>query len=202
MLNSINQSVAERIATIEEPARYFFPKAKALVDQKQVAIDTPDFGQGLEQVLRSGSRVVSLGEVADVRAFSMALEAAGTNLVFCRVSAVNPPEAIRTIVGQFGPAEQLDIRARLANHLKGMIFTKTLPRKSREGEVVMAAAALQCDPSFQESIVDADWDMSVTKALVQNRESRETLEESVAALFKKSLVDEEILRQVITWTRK
>src|SRR6266481_4938111 len=39
IVNCLNQTRDDRIATIDEPAHYFYPKAKALLDQKQVAID-------------------------------------------------------------------------------------------------------------------------------------------------------------------
>jgi twitching motility protein PilT len=197
VVNCINQSVDERIATIEEPARYFYPKAKALLDQKQVAIDTPDYAHGLDLALESGARVVALGEMAEPRTFSIALEAASTKLVFCRISAASPADAVRAVVERYSPAERPSILAGLAKNLVGMIFVKSLPRTQPEGGEILAAAAVHCDARFRAALADPDWDSSVTKALIEDKESHETLRESVCSLYEKHLVDKHTLEVTI-----
>lgn len=190
LVNTINESAPERITTIEEPARYFYPRAKALLDQKQVAIDTPGFGEGLELALRNGARVVALGEWADLRTFSIALEAAETRLLFCRVAAATPYEAIRNIVAPYSAAEQPEIRTRLAKNLQGIIYVRALPRKGSQSGEVMASASVECDERFRSAMVDADWDRALTSALTGNKALLESYRESVCSLHESGLVDE------------
>jgi len=65
---------------IEEPVHYFFPKEYLSVEQKQIAIDVPNFGVVLEGALRKEARLVALSGVDDAQTFLTALEAAERNL--------------------------------------------------------------------------------------------------------------------------
>ncbi len=52
MVNRINQTRADHIVTIEDPIEYVYEEEKALVDQREVGIDTKNFETALNAALR------------------------------------------------------------------------------------------------------------------------------------------------------
>ena len=52
MVDSINANRAEHIVTIEDPIEFMFKDRKSIVTQREVGIDTPDFGTALKYALR------------------------------------------------------------------------------------------------------------------------------------------------------
>jgi Tfp pilus assembly pilus retraction ATPase PilT len=191
LVNGINIGQSERIATIEEPLCYFYPKSKSYLEQKQVAIDSPDFGHALELALRNDADVVALSDISDPNTFSTVLEAAERKVLFCRISASAPAEAIRKMVGLFPETDQPAVRSRLAQNLAGIISVKGLPAKSGEGTVV-AAEVLQWRRELREVIVDPNKTVSISEA-VATYDARESLVDSVENLYKEGLISQETL---------
>jgi Tfp pilus assembly pilus retraction ATPase PilT len=101
-------------------------------------IDAPDFDPALRLVLRNHADVIALSDMNDPQTFSTSLEAAERNLVFCRVLAASPGEAIATTIEMYPSDEQGRIRARLAQNLAGIMSVKGLPEISGEGTAVAA----------------------------------------------------------------
>ena len=189
LVNGINMGQSERIATIEEPLHYFYPKSKSYLEQKQVAIDSPDFGPALELALRNDAGIVALSGISDPDTFSTVLEAAERRVLFCRISASAPAEAIRKMVGLYPETGQPSVRSRLAQNLAGIISVKGLPGKSGEGTVV-ATEVLEWRRELRDVIVDPEKTASISEA-VAKYDARESLADSVEKLYKEGLISEE-----------
>jgi twitching motility protein PilT len=195
LVNSINTGQSARIATIEEPARYFYPHGQSFLEQKQVAIDAPDFGRALGLVLRNNADIIALSDVSDPQTFSTVLEAAERNLVFCKVFATSPGEAIANTIGMFRGEEQSRIRARLARNLAGIISVKGLPETSGEGTAV-AAEVLEWRPELHRMILNPKRTSQISQAVVKCN-AGESFRESVQRLYKDGRVSEATLARYL-----
>ncbi|MDP2651212.1 MAG: ATPase, T2SS/T4P/T4SS family, partial [bacterium] len=78
MIEMINMERLEHVVTIEDPVEYVFEPKKAIIDQREVKIDTPDFHTALWGVFRQDADVVMIGEMRDPETIATAVTAAET----------------------------------------------------------------------------------------------------------------------------
>src|ERR687888_2373482 len=84
LLNLVNEEREEaHIITIEDPIEYYHKHKKALVTQREIGVDVPNFAEGLRRVLRQDPDVILVGEMRDLETIESAVRAAETgHLVF------------------------------------------------------------------------------------------------------------------------
>lgn len=191
IIDQINAQQEEHITTIEEPVRYFHERQKSFIEQRQVAIDTPDFSHALEEALAAKSDVVVLGEVTDSKMFGTVLAAAERLLMLCRITAPSPAEAVIKLIDLFPEENQAPVRARLAANLAGIISVTALPSASGK-ETVSAAEVLPWHPAADECILDPAKTSSITECLLRYDKSTVTLEKSVRELYKKGAITRKV----------
>jgi len=131
MINEINQTRAVHIISIEDPIEYTYPISRAIVDQREVGIDTFNFNNALRSSLRQNPDVIMVGEMRDLETISTTITAAETgHLVFATLHTNSAPQTIHRIVDVF-PAEQQDqIRFQLSSSLLGIVSQRLIPRIS------------------------------------------------------------------------
>ena len=76
MLNHINMTRRCHIITIEDPIEVLHEDKMAIVDQREIGIDTADFATALKFVARQDPDVIFIGEMRDVETVQAALQAA------------------------------------------------------------------------------------------------------------------------------
>src|SRR4029079_3211769 len=84
MINIINEERDDaHIITIEDPIEYYHKHKKAIVTQRQVNVDVPNFAEALRRALRQDPDVILVGELRDLETMDAAITAAETgHLVF------------------------------------------------------------------------------------------------------------------------
>jgi twitching motility protein PilT len=189
MVGSINAREHRYITTIDEPIHYFHDRQKSFIEQKQVAVDTPDFGIALEGALANRSSVVALSDITDKNSFSTMVSAAERTLMICRLTAPEPAEAIRRLVSLVPPGEQASARSRLAANLSGIVCVVALA--GREGGAVSAAEVLRWRQSARETILDPEKTGLIVEELEKTEGSVERVEDSVRRLHQQKLVSDE-----------
>lgn len=131
LIEMINQERLEHIITIEDPIEYIFEQKKAIIDQREVGIDTADFHTALWSVFREDVDVVMIGEMRDPKTVATAVTAAETgHLVMSTLHTNTAAQTIERIIDSF-PADQQDqIRVQLAGSLVGILSQRLIPRIS------------------------------------------------------------------------
>lgn len=131
LIETVNQEKLERIITIEDPIEYIFTPNKAIIDQREVGDDTPNFHQGLRDVFREDVDVIMIGELRDPESISTAVTAAETgHLVFSTLHTSGAARTVQRIIDNFPPAQQDQIRVQLAASLSGIFYQRLVPRTS------------------------------------------------------------------------
>ncbi|MEN1727939.1 MAG: PilT/PilU family type 4a pilus ATPase [Pseudomonadota bacterium] len=142
LIDRINQSHACHVITIEDPVEYIHRPAKALVNQRQVGLDTDSFNEALINSLREDPDVVLVGEIRDTDTIRTAITAAETgHLVLTSVHAGDCVSTIERMVGVFPAEEQTAIRQQLALVLRSVVSQRLL--------VADGAAVKSPDPQAQ-----------------------------------------------------
>lgn len=131
LIELINQERMEHIVTIEDPIEYIFEPKQSLIDQREVRIDTHDFGTALTAAFRQDIDVLLVGEMRDPETTSAAVSAAETgHLVMSTLHTNNAAQTIDRIIDIFPAAQQDQIRLQLASSLAGIFSQRLVPRVS------------------------------------------------------------------------
>ncbi len=129
MIDLINNERPEHIVTIEDPIEYVFEEKHAIIDQREVGIDTKDFHSGLRSVFREDVNVIMVGEMRSPETISTAVTAAETgHLVFSTLHTNNAAQTIDRIIDSFPSEQQDQIRSQLAESLLGIFSQRLIPR--------------------------------------------------------------------------
>jgi len=131
MIELINQERLEHIVTIEDPIEYIFEPKKALIDQREVKTDTPDFHTALWGVFRQDADVIMVGEMREPHTIATAVTAAETgHLILSTLHTNTAAQTVDRIIDSF-PADQQDqIRIQLSSSLIGIFSQRLIPRIS------------------------------------------------------------------------
>src|SRR5712675_2624571 len=139
MLNIINEERDEaHIITIEDPIEYYHKHKKALVTQREVGVDVPNFAEALRRALRQDPDVILVGEMRDLETIDAAITAAETgHLVFGTLHTTGAAKTIDRIVNAFPNQQQEQIRIQLSTVLQAVISQLLLPRSDKPGRVAI-----------------------------------------------------------------
>src|SRR5213594_2599364 len=118
-MNNINEERDEaHIVTIEDPIEYYHKHKKALVTQREIGVDVPNFAEALRRVLRQDPDVILVGEMRDLETIDAAITAAETgHLVFGTLHTTGAAKTIDRIVNAFPTNQQEQIRIQLSTVL-------------------------------------------------------------------------------------
>ena len=79
MLNIVNETRDEvHLITIEDPIEYYHKHKKALITQREVHVDVPNFAEALRRALRQDPDMILVGEMRDLETIEAAITAAET----------------------------------------------------------------------------------------------------------------------------
>ena len=131
MIETINLERLEHIITIEDPVEYIFEPKKAIINQREVKIDTPDFHTALHGMFRQDADIVMVGEMRDPETMSTAVTAAETgHLILSTLHTNTAGQTVDRIIDSFPANQQSQIRLQLSSSLLGIFSQRLVPRIS------------------------------------------------------------------------
>jgi twitching motility protein PilT len=131
MVDEINHKRSNHIITIEDPIEYVFNQDRCIIDQREVASDTPSFHRALRSVLRQDPDVIMIGEMRDAETIQTAITAAETgHLVFSTLHTNSASQTLDRIIDSFPAAQQNQIKSQIASTLVGIVSQRLIPRLS------------------------------------------------------------------------
>lgn len=131
LIEMVNQERLEHIITIEDPIEYVFKPKKAIIDQREVTTDTPDFPTALWGVFREDVDIVMIGEMRQPETIATAVTAAETgHLVFSTLHTNSASQTVERIIDSFPATQQNQIRLQLAGSLIGIFSQRLIPKIS------------------------------------------------------------------------
>src|SRR5580765_3109755 len=135
MINIINEERDEaHIVTIE----YYHKHKKALVTQREIGVDVPNFAEALRRVLRQDPDVILVGEMRDLETIDAAITAAETgHLVFGTLHTTGAAKTVDRVVNAFPTNQQEQIRIQLSTVMQAVISQLLIPRIDKPGRVAI-----------------------------------------------------------------
>jgi twitching motility protein PilT len=165
MIDHMNKTRSQHIITIEDPIEILHPDQGCIVNQREIGLDTTDFGQALRRALRQDPDIILIGELRDAETAQTALQAAESgHLVLSTLHTIDAAETVARMVEFFPPEKQQVIRAIMAGVLRGVVSQRLLPRVG--GGRVAAIEAMVMNARIAELIREARAD-EITDAVAE-----------------------------------
>jgi twitching motility protein PilT len=137
MIDEVNERRDVHVVTIEDPIEVIHHDKRALINQREVRVDTADFRAAMRAAMRQDPDVILIGEMRDVETVQAALSAAETgHLVLSTLHTVDAQETVSRIIDFFPPHEQQQVRISLAGALRGVMCQRLVPRADGRGRCV------------------------------------------------------------------
>jgi twitching motility protein PilT len=136
LIDLINERQKKHIMTIEDPIEYLHFHKSAMINQRELHVDTLSFNEALRHVLRQDPDVVLVGEMRDLETISAGMTLAETgHLVFGTLHTTDAAQTINRIVDMFPPHQQSQVTTQLSFVLRGVIAQQLIPLSSGKGRV-------------------------------------------------------------------
>src|SRR5471032_822399 len=136
MVDYANLHRKDHIITVEDPIEFVHRSQQCLINHREVGVHTKSFASALRGALREDPDIVLVGEMRDLETIELALTAAATgHLVFGTLHTSSAAKTIDRIIDVFPTNQQNQVRATLAESLKGVISQNLFRRVDRPGRV-------------------------------------------------------------------
>ena len=140
MIDYRNQNSFGHIITIEDPIEYVHPHKSCIIMQREVGMDTDDWGVALKNTLRQAPDVILLGEVRDRETMEFGIAFAETgHLAMATLHANSANQALDRIINFFPEERRQQLLMDLSLNLKAVIAQRLLRTVDGEGR----AAAIE-----------------------------------------------------------
>jgi twitching motility protein PilT len=192
LIDEINRNRADHIITIEDPIEFLHKHKRCIVNQRELGPDAVSFAEALRGALRQDPDVILLGEMRDLETIGTALTAAETgHLVFATLHTQDAASTVDRLIDVFPAEQQGQIRAQIAGTLQGVITQTLLPTADGQGRVP-AVEVLFPDDAVRNLIRQAKIEQIYSVMQTGTGRGMTTLEQSLADLVLRGVVDEEI----------
>lgn len=136
LIHSINMTRREHIITVEDPIEFVHEPQLCLINQREVSSHTKSFANALKASLREDPDIILVGEMRDLETIQLAITAAETgHLVFGTLHTNSAPKTIDRIIDVFPEGQQAQIRAMLAESLRGVVAQTLFKRIDQPGRI-------------------------------------------------------------------
>jgi twitching motility protein PilT len=153
MVAELNEQREDHIITVEDPIEVVQTPKGCNVTQREVGPHTKSFFTALKGALREDPDVIVIGELRDLETIEMAISASETgHLVIGTMHTSDASTTLNRLLDVFPPAQQTQIRASVAESLRGVVCQRLLP--STSGGLVVACEIMISNTAIQALIRD------------------------------------------------
>jgi twitching motility protein PilT len=141
MVAYLNETRTDHIITVEDPIEVVQAAKGCNVTQREVGPHTRTFATALKGALREDPDIIVIGELRDLETIEMAISASETgHLVIGTMHTSDATTTLNRLLDVFPPAQQTQIRASVAESLRGVVCQRLLP--SADGKLTLACEIL------------------------------------------------------------
>ncbi|MEY8879230.1 MAG: PilT/PilU family type 4a pilus ATPase [Leptothrix sp. (in: b-proteobacteria)] len=183
MVDHRNSTAFDHIITIEDPVEFVHPHKNSIVTQREVGIDTLDWGAALKNSLRQAPDVILMGEIRDRETMEHAVAFAETgHLCLATLHANSANQALDRVVNFFPEERRDQLLMDLSLNLRAMISQRLLPREEGNGRIaaveIMLNSPLITDLIFKGEVAE------IKEVMKKSREiGMQTFDQSLFDLF-------------------
>ncbi len=164
LIERVNRTRPLHILTIEDPIEYVHRDNEAIICQREIGLDAPNYHDALRAAMRQDPDVILIGEVRDEETAMTALRAAETgHLVICTLHTINASETVQRFIDLFGDRQSSLARQMLAGTLVGICSQRLVPGDG--GGLVLNSEVLVNSSRVRDLIANGSSQGDIDKAL-------------------------------------
>ncbi len=189
MVDHINKNRDVHIVTIEDPIEVIHNDFRALVDQREVRVDTADFAVAMRAAMRQDPDVILVGEMRDPETVGAALSAAETgHMVLSTLHTADAAETVARILDFFPLSEQKQVRIALAGSLRAIVSQRLVTRADGQGRCVGVEVAVVTG-RIADAITDPKKTSSITQLISEGSfYGMQTFDQHLTVLFRDGVI--------------
>jgi twitching motility protein PilT len=189
MIDQINSSREVHVVTIEDPIEVLHFDKLAMINQREVRVDTEDFPTALRAAMRQDPDVILVGEMRDHETVKAALAASETgHFVMSTLHTTDAQETVNRIIDFFPPHEQKQVRLALAGSLRGVVCQRLVPRADGEGRCV-AMEVMVATGRIADAIADPDKTSTIGELIADGAfYGMQTFDQHLVALIRDGVI--------------
>lgn len=189
LIDIINRQKEVHIITLEDPIEYLHNHSKAVVNQREIGLDTQSYANALRAALREDPDIILVGEMRDLDTISTAITAAETgHLVFSTLHTIGAAPTIDRVIDVFPPHQQTQIRVQLASVLESVISQQLLPTADRKGRVA-AFEVMHGTPAIKNLIREGKTHQIESIMQTSKKFGMQTMDDALFDLYIKHKID-------------
>ncbi|MCS6242955.1 MAG: PilT/PilU family type 4a pilus ATPase [Opitutus sp.] len=197
LVAELNASRQDHIITVEDPIEVVQPAQQCNLTQREVGAHTASFASALKGALREDPDVIVIGELRDLETIEMAITASETgHLVIGTMHTSDAATTLNRLLDVFPPAQQAQIRASVAESLRGILCQRLLP--TTDGGLVLAGELLVANSAVIALIRDGKTQGLRNVLETGKREGMYLMENVVFELWEQGKITAETARKNIS----
>ena len=202
LINELNRTRDDHIITVEDPIEFLHTSLGCNVTQRQVGQHTETFGGALRSALREDPDVIVIGELRDLATIEMSISASETgHLVIGTMHTSDATTTLNRILDVFPASQQPQIRAMVAQSLRGILCQRLLP--ARDGGVVLACEILINTTAVSAMVRDAKTQGIPSAIDTGRREGMISMDNAILELWQeKKITDETAAANIMNRTMR
>jgi twitching motility protein PilU len=131
------------IITVEDPVEFVHPHKNCIVTQREVGLDTDDWGAALKNSLRQAPDVILMGEIRDRETMDHAIAFSETgHLCLATLHANSANQALDRIINFFPEERRAQLLMDLSLNLRALVSQRLLPKQDAKGRTAVVEIML------------------------------------------------------------
>lgn len=194
IIDKINNKRDAHVITLEDPIEYLHQHKMAMVNQREIGLDSQNYANALRAALREDPDVILVGEMRDFETISVAITAAETgHLVLSTLHTIGAASTVDRVIDVFPPHQQ-QIRVQFANVLEAVVSQQLIPTMDGRGRVA-AFEVMHANHAVRNLIREGKSHQLVSVMQTNRKMGMITMDESITQLFYEGKIDREMAIQ-------
>ncbi len=191
LIDIINANYNSHVITLEDPIEYLYSHKKAIVNQREIGLDSQSFSAAIRSAMREDPDVILVGEMRDLDTISIAITAAETgHLVFSTLHTTGAANTIDRIIDVFSPHQQPQIRIQLASVLECVISQQLIPTFDGRSRVA-AFEVMHVTPAIRNLIREQKTHQINSIIQINKKMGMQMMDDSILELCLKGIISSE-----------
>ena len=195
IIDKINNKRDAHVITLEDPIEYLHQHKMAMVNQREIELDSQSYANALRAALREDPDVILVGEMRDFETISVAITAAETgHLVLSTLHTIGAASTVDRVIDVFPPHQQQQIRVQFANVVEAVVSQQLIPTIDGDGRVA-AFEVMHANHAVRNLIREGKSHQLATVMQTNRKMGMITMDDAIAQLFYEGKIDREMAVQ-------
>lgn len=183
MIDYRNERHSGHILTIEDPIEFLHSHKKAVVDQREVGLDTLSYENALKNAMREAPDVILIGEIRDRDTMKHAIAYAETgHLCISTLHANNANQAMDRVINFFPEEARAQLLIDLSLNLKAIVSQRLVPGVK---EKRMPAVEIMLNSPYISDLIEKAKIDEIKEVMSRSREQgMQTFDQALFDLYK------------------